>query len=67
MVKNKEKAGVSNNWKDATKKDKLMIFLKEGILQGNWKKHKKNSLINQFYSVRDSLSVIDDVVYMNDL
>ena len=31
------------------------------------KKHKKNSLINQFYSVSDNLSVIDDVIYMNDL
>ena len=67
MVKNKEKAGVSNNLKDATMKDKLMIFLKERILQGDWKKHKKNSWINQFYSVRDNLSVIDDVIYMNDL
>ena len=54
MVKNKEKVGVSNSLKDATKKDKMMIFLKERILQGDWKKH-KNSLINQFYSVRDSL------------
>ena len=62
MVKNKEKAGVSNNLKDATKKDKLMIFLKERILQGDWKKHKKNSLLNQFYSVTDNLSVIDDVI-----
>ena len=26
MVKNKEKAGVSNNLKDATKKDKMMFF-----------------------------------------
>ena len=67
MVKNKEKAGVSNILKDATKKDKMMIFLKERILQGDWKKHKKNSLINQFYSVRDNLSVTDDVIYMNDL
>ena len=66
MVKNKEKAGVSNNLKDATMKDKLMIFLKERILQGDWKKHKKNSLINQFYSVTDNLSVID-VIYMNNL
>ena len=31
------------------------------------KKHKKNSLIYQFYSVRHNLSVIDDVIYMNDL
>ena len=67
MVKNKEKAGVSNNLKDATKKDKMMIFLKEIILQRDWEKHKKNSLINQFYSVRYNLSVIDDVIYMNDL
>ena len=67
MVKNKEKAGVSKNLKDTTKKDKMMIFLKERILQGDWKKHKKNSLINQFYSVRDNLSVTDDVIYMNDL
>ena len=55
MVKNKEKVGVSNSLKDATKKDKMMIFLKERILQGDWKKHKKNSLINQFYLVRDNL------------
>ena len=67
MVKNKEKAGVSKNLKDTTKKDKMMIFLKERILQGDWKKHKKNSLINQFYSVRDNLRVTDDVIYMNDL
>ena len=65
MVKNKEKAGVSKNLKDTTKKDKMMIFLKERILQGDWKKHKKNSLINQFYSVR--VSVTDDVIYINDL
>ena len=37
MVKNKEKAGVSKNLKDATKKDKMMVFLKERILQGDWK------------------------------
>ena len=37
------------------------------MLQRDWEKHKKNSLINQFYSVRDNLSVIDDVIYMNDL
>ena len=49
MVKNKESAGVSNNLKDATKKGKTMIFLKERILQGDWKMHKTNSLINQFY------------------
>ena len=67
MVKNKDSAGVSNNLKDATKKDKMIIFLKERILQGDWKKHKKNSLINQFYSMRDNLSVIDDVIYMNNL
>ena len=67
MVKNKENAGVSNNLKDAAKKDKTMIFLKERILQGDWKKHKKYSLINQLYFVRDNLSVIDDLVYMNDL
>ena len=35
MVKNKENAGVSNNLKDATKKDKMIIFLKERILQAN--------------------------------
>ena len=45
----------------------MMLFLKERILQGDWEKHKKNSLINQFYSVRDNLGVIDDVIYMNDL
>ena len=67
MVKSKEKAGLSNNLKDATMKHKLIIFLKERILQGDWKKHKKNSLINQFYSVRDNLRVTDDVIYMNDL
>ena len=67
MVKSKEKAGLSNNLKDATMKHKLIIFLKERILQGDWKKHKKNSLINQFYSVRDNLRLIDDVIYMNDL
>ena len=67
MVKNKENAGVSNNLKDAAKKDKTMIFLKEKILQGDWKKHKKYSLINQLYLVRDDLSVIDDVIYMKDL
>ena len=67
MVKSKEKVEVSNNLKDATKKEKMIIFLKERILRGHWKKHKKNSLINQFYSVRDNLSVIDDVIYMNDL
>ena len=67
MVKNKENAEVSNNLKDATKKEKMMIFLKERILQGDWKKYKKNSLINQFYSKGDSLSVIDNVIYMNDL
>ena len=66
IVKNNEKTGVSNNLKDATKEDK-MIFLKERILQGDWKRHKKNSLINQFCSVRDNLSVIDDAIYMNDL
>ena len=67
IVKNKENAEASNNLKDATKKDKMMIFLTERILQGDWQKHKKNSLINQFYFVRDNLSVIDDVIYMNDL
>ena len=67
MVKNKQDGGVSNNLKDATKKDKIMIFLKERILQGDWKKHKKISLIKQFNSVRDNLSNIDDVIYMNDL
>ena len=67
MVKNKENAGVSNNLKDAAKKDKTMIFLKEKILQGDWKKHEKYSLINQLYLVRDDLSVIDDVIYMKDL
>ena len=67
MVKNKEREGVSKNLKDATKKDKMMIFLKERILQGDWKMHKMNSLINQFYSVRDNLSATDDVIYMNDL
>ena len=53
--------------KNATKKDKMGILLKERILQEDWKKHKKNSLINQFYSVRDNISFIDDVIYMNDL
>ena len=67
MVKNKENAGVSNNLKDAAKKDKTMIFIKEKILQGDWKKHEKYSLINQLYLVRDDLSVIDDVIYMKDL
>ena len=67
MGKNKEYAGPSNNLKDATKKDKMMIFLKERILQGDWQKHKKNSLINQFYFVRDNLTAIDDVIYMIDL
>ena len=38
MVKNKKNAGVSNNLKDATKEDKMMIFLKERILQEDWKK-----------------------------
>ena len=56
MVKNKENAGVSNNLKDATKKDKMIIFLKERILQANWKKHK-----------RDNLNVIDNAIYMNNL
>ena len=37
MVKNKEKAGVSKNLKDVRKKDKMMIFLKERILQEDWK------------------------------
>ena len=37
MVKNKEKAGVSKNVKDVRKKDKMMIFLKERILQEDWK------------------------------
>ena len=35
--------------------------------QEDWKKHKRNSSINQFFSVRDNLSVIDNVIYMNDL
>ena len=35
MVKNKEKVRVSNNLKDATKEDKMMIFLKDRILQGD--------------------------------
>ena len=65
MVKNKENAEISNSLKDPTKKDKIMIFLKERVLQEDWKKHKKNSLINQFYSVR--VSVTDDVIYINDL
>ena len=67
MVKNKENAGVSNNLKDATMKDKMMIFLKKKILEGDWKKHKNNSSINQFYSVKGNLSVINNVIYMNDL
>ena len=37
MVKNKENVGISNNLKNATKKDKMLIFLKKKILQGTGK------------------------------
>ena len=64
MVKNKDDTSVSNNLKYATKKDKMMMFLMERILR-DWKKY-KNSFINQFYSVRGKLHVIDDTTYMNN-
>jgi len=67
VVKNREDSSLSNNLKDTTKKDKMMMFLKERIIRGDWRKHKKNPFVNQFYSVRDNLSIIGDVIYMNDL